>query len=110
MNKLIYALIFSLALVATADAQVRVPVTHSQVAVATTSTAVTTTAALGLLILNNISDTVIYCNLAGGTATTSTLAIPIGGTAWFDISIPNAPVNCIHAGSGTKNLNVTVGR
>ena len=89
---------------------VNVPIVQTQVAVATTSTAVTTFAPVGILILSNVSDTTIYCNVSGGAATTAHLPIGVAMTAWFDIAVPATAVNCIHAGTGTKNLNVAIGR
>lgn len=90
-----------------------IPVTHTAVAVATTSTAVLAAPAAGasrrLVILQNISDTDIDCNVAGATAVAGegVRILKSGGNAFFDVAVPSGAIACIHAGAGNKTLNVT---
>lgn len=83
---------------------------HSTVSVAATSTVVVAASSTRLLlILENDSDTVMYCNLAGGAAVlnTGTRLSANGGGKVLDVRAPSTAVACIHGGSGTKNLLVT---
>ena len=88
-------------------------VTHATVEIATTSTSVLGAASQRTLLgLINSSDTVLYCNLAGGAAIVDGgLRLNAnGGSALFDTSVPTGAIACIHGGSGTKTLLVLDGR
>lgn len=87
-----------------------VPYGKSTVAVGTTSTAVLSASpARTVLILQNDSDTTIYCNLSGGAAVVGqgTRLSSTGGGIVLDVQPPADAVACIHGGSGSKNLLVT---
>lgn len=62
------------------------------------------------LMLENNSDTLIYCNF-GATAVVNegTRLGASGGGKLFDVKVPVGTVNCIHGGSGNKVLLVTEG-
>ena len=96
-----------------AGTQTQVTVTHSAVNVTTSSTEVLATTPIrrNLLILINDSDTVIYCNVAGGAAALNAgLRLGAsGGAALFDVSVPRAKINCIHGGTGNKVMLVGEG-
>ena len=94
----------------------RCPVAHSTVNVTTVSGQVAA-AAHCILILQNYSDTPIYCNLAGAAAVVGAGVVldqapgagRPGGGIFFDQSVPIGAVNCIHNSTGNKVLLVTTG-
>jgi hypothetical protein len=91
----------------------RITAIHTVVNVTTASTSVlgTTRGIRSLLILQNDSDTTIYCNLTGGVAVVDEgiRLNAAGGTLFMDTVVPTVPVTCIHGGTGTKALLVTEG-
>lgn len=116
MKSLSLALAFLSALFAPPLFAADVTVTQTVVAVAATSTATSTRPSRRLLILTNMSDTVISCKF--GVAAVAGEGIVLnaqpsvgssGGVAFFDVAIPVGTLNCIHGGSGTKNLSVVEG-
>lgn len=86
---------------------------HTVVNVTTGSTAVLTVArgVRSLLILQNDSDTTIYCNLAGAAAVANegVRLNASGGTLFMDAVVTPTTVTCIHGGTGNKALLVTEG-
>lgn len=89
----------------------------STVNVTTSSAAVSTRASRRILILQNYSDTTIYCKSGGVAAVVGEgmtmnpqpAANQAGGAFMFDIAVPTGTVNCIHGGSGNKVLIVGEG-
>ncbi len=111
MKRLKIALVCSLLWATPALAQNQVTPTHTAISVGTSSTAAITSSAIirKLLILQNDSDTVIYCNLAGAAAVANQ-GIRLnanGGSLFMDVTVSKPIVNCIHNGSGSKTLLVT---
>jgi len=97
----------------TVHAQQQVSPSHLSVNVTTASTAVVSSTAFfrKLLILINDSDTIIYCNLAGGIAVANqgVRLNASGGSIVLDAAVPKGKVNCIHGGTGNKVILVTTG-
>ena len=66
-----------------------------------------------LLYLENDSDTTIYCNFHGDTATVNAggRLNASGGSFWWDQpgTIPATAINCIHGGTGNKTLLIGIG-
>lgn len=88
-------------------AQAGTAIKQSSIAVAATSTAVATASPRRvLLILQNTSDTDIFCDLSGAAATVNAgTRIPAsGGVLFMDVQVPSDAIACIHGGSGTKTL------
>ncbi len=86
------------------------PYLTTTIAINSTSTAVLAESpSRTILILQNDSDTTIYCNLSGGAAVAGQgVRLPAsGGGIVLDVQPPNSAVACIHGGSGTKNLLVS---
>ena len=116
MKSLCLALAFLSALFAPTIFAADVTVTQTVVAVAATSTATSTRESRRLLILSNVSDVAISCKF-GATAVAGEGIVlnpqpasgSAGGVAFFDVAIPVGTLNCIHGGSGTKNLSVVEG-
>lgn len=111
---MILRFVLALALLVPASASAeRISYTHAAISVAATSTsalaAPASSNARRIVILQNDSDTVIYCNLAGGSAVVNQ-GVRInanGGTFLLDVVTPALAIACIHGGSGSKTLLVT---
>ena len=88
-----------------------IPFTHTSASVTTASAQVAPlNSTRRLLILENTSDTPMYCDFSGAAAVVgSGLFIDTGSTSFNDVSPPSGPINCIHNGTGTKTLLVTDG-
>jgi hypothetical protein len=94
----------------------RATMNKSVVNVTTSSTQVTA-GALRILILQNASDTTIWCDPSGGTAIVgqgfalnpAASAGQGGERIVFDLVVPEGAVTCIHGGSGNKVLSVVAG-
>ena len=85
---------------------------HNAISVATSSTAVYAASySRYFLLLENISDTDISCNLAGDAAVVGQGVVlkKDGGYLLLDVraAMPLAAIACIHGGSGTKALAAT---
>ena len=114
MRRFLFLLLLLAVPVHAADVKIGSP---TAVSVAVTSTAVTTRATRAILILQNASDTAIWCNLSGGAAVVGEgigldqqpAASRPGGAAFFDIAVPTGTINCIHGGSGTKTILINEG-
>lgn len=110
MRKLL--LLALLLLPSISHAQAPATITHSQVNVTISSTAVVAAAATrrAILIIQNDSDTDMYCNFAGAAAALNA-GVRLnanGGSIFFDVVVPKVAVNCIHGGTGNKVALVSV--
>lgn len=84
--------------------------THTAVNITTDSTLVSK-GARAILILQNNSDTDIYCKLDGSAAVLNQgiRLLANGGAFGFDVTVPQSAVYCIHGGTGNKVLLLTEG-
>jgi len=109
MMKVVGLLVLLLLVASPVRAQMVVTHTAYNVTV-TTSTALAANANRSMLLLENDSDTVIYCSL--GTAAVLNTGIRLGasgGAILIDVRPSSKLVNCIHGGSGNKVLLITEG-
>ena len=90
---------------------------QTSIAVGASSTVVSGKTTRKLLILQNASDTAIWCSV-DGTAAAVGLGIGLdqqpgagrpGGGVFFDVVTPIGTVNCIHGSSGDKFLTLIEG-
>jgi len=89
-----------------------IPTEHTTIAIATSSTAVSVgwkQPQRTFLSLQNVSDTAVYCNVAGGAAVVGAgmRLSANGGGVTMDVKVPQGAIACIHDGAGTKNLVLT---
>lgn len=119
MKRVLAALGLALALLTgryagTSDAQQPVVVTHTTGSVGTSSTTIVSASSSQrkLMLVENDSDTVIYCTFEGTDAVVNqgVRLNASGGAVLFDTSVPLGPVKCIHGGSGSKTALVTIGQ
>lgn len=100
-----------LLLLVASPVRAQMAVTHTAVNVAsTTATALAANADRSMLLLENDSDTVIYCSF--GTAAVLNTGIRLGvsgGAVLIDVRPSQKLVACIHGGSGNKVLLITEG-
>ena len=91
----------------------RANLVHTVVNVTTSSTTVVLarSGTRSLLVLQNDSDTTIYCNITGAAAVLNqgVRLNDSGGTLFMDVVVPTVTVACIHGGTGNKALLVTEG-
>lgn len=85
--------------------------TQTTIAVATTTTvAVAAKSNRTFLILENISDTSMYCSIGKAAVANEGIRLyPNGGNLLLDAKYPTGAVHCLHEGDGTKSLLVTEG-
>jgi len=88
----------------------QITATHTAVNITTDSTLVSS-GPRALLIIQNDSDTDMYCNVAGGAAVLGQglRLLANGGAFGFDVAVPKGAIHCIHNGTGNKVLLVTEG-
>jgi microcystin-dependent protein len=89
---------------------------HTVIAVAATSTAVSARATRRMLVIQNVSDASISCKFGAAAVVTEGIVLnpqgaagQAGGSLFFDVAVPVGALNCIHGGSGTKNVLLTEG-
>lgn len=86
---------------------------QSKILIGTSSTPVLSARPLRIfLMLENISDTDIYCSLVTGTPAavrSGTQVYSNGGKTFWDVppTVPRQAITCIHEGTGTKELLYT---
>lgn len=108
VSSFILLLVLSVAVEAWAQ---RTTLTHSAYSVTTASSlALAANKGRNFLIVENISDTDLYC--AFGTAAVVNQGLRLGasgGAILLDVKFPTTALYCIHGSTGTKTLLITEG-
>jgi hypothetical protein len=90
---------------------------ESVVNVGATTTEVSARATRRILIIQNYSDTTIYCRAGGNDAVVGEgwilnpqpAAGEAGGSIFFDVAVPIGAINCIHDSTGNKVVSISEG-